>query len=134
MTLYVDSSAILKRYLSEPDSEVAESLLRSDPQLATARHTYIEVRRILFKQLKGSELDTARATFDRDWSTFEVVELGRGVCDRASEIAESTGVRTLDALHLGAALEAGGGQFPVATYDRRQARAARSLGWTVLGV
>ena len=47
MSLYVDSSALLKRYMDEPDSDVADSLLRSDPSLLTARHTIVEVRRNL---------------------------------------------------------------------------------------
>lgn len=43
MSLYVDSSALLKRYVDEPDSDAAESLLRSDAALLTARHAVVEV-------------------------------------------------------------------------------------------
>ena len=43
MSLYVDSSALLKRYVDEPDSDAAETLLGSDPSLVTARHTIVEV-------------------------------------------------------------------------------------------
>jgi predicted nucleic acid-binding protein len=42
-------------------------------------------------------------------------------------------VRTLDALHLGAAERVGGAALPFVTFDRRLAAAARRLGWTVLG-
>jgi predicted nucleic acid-binding protein len=42
-------------------------------------------------------------------------------------------IRTLDALHLAAAERAGGGTLVFVTYDIRQAQAARSLGWPVLG-
>ena len=45
MSLYVDSSALLKRYVDEPDSDTAEALLSSDSSLLTARHTIVEVRR-----------------------------------------------------------------------------------------
>ena len=37
MSLYVHSSALLKRYVDEPDSEAANALLDSDPCLLTAR-------------------------------------------------------------------------------------------------
>ena len=134
MTLYVDSSALLKRYLPEADSESAVTLLVSDPKLTTARHTSVEVRRILFKGLRGAGLAAAREAFEEDWRSMVVIELSGRVCERAAEIAESTGVRVLDALHLGAALEVGAGELPILTYDARQARAARTLGWTVLGV
>jgi len=58
---------------------------------------------------------------------------GRRVCERAGDLAETLGVRTLDAFHLGAAERAGAGALHFLTYDVRQAQAARSLGWTVLG-
>ena len=62
-----------------------------------------------------------------------VVDLTAQVVDAAADIAELSGVRTLDALHLGAAQVVGGGGLTFATCDQRQATAARSLGWTVLG-
>ena len=43
MSLYVDSSALLTRYIDEPDSDEAEALLQSDPTLLTARHAIVEV-------------------------------------------------------------------------------------------
>ncbi len=51
MSLYVDSSALLTRYVDEPDSDAANALLASDPSLLTARHTIVEVRRNLARLL-----------------------------------------------------------------------------------
>ena len=48
-------------------------------------------------------------------------------------LAEMTGSRTLDALHLGALKVVGGGTLPLVTFDLRQGQVARSLAWTVLG-
>lgn len=62
-----------------------------------------------------------------------IIELDDATCRLAAEIAEILKVRTLDALHLGAARRAGDGALPFVTYDLRQAQAARSFGWTVLG-
>ncbi len=42
VTLYTDSSALLKRYVDESGSVAADELLRSDPVLATGRHTVVE--------------------------------------------------------------------------------------------
>lgn len=134
MTLYIDSSSFLKLYIDEPDSEGCERLMSADPEWISARHTEVEVRRNLTRLLDPREFRSARGQFDADWRRVDVIELDRVTCGIAAELAESTGVRTLDALHLGAAQRAGGGELPVLTYDVRQARAARSLGWTVLGV
>ena len=81
----------------------------------------------------GSDLTAARRQFERDWANTAVVELTHEVCEAAAELAEVTGARSLDALHLGAAKVVGGGALPIVTFDLRQAQAARALGWVVLG-
>jgi uncharacterized protein len=133
VSLYVDSSALLKRYVDEPDSELADSLLRSDPSLVTARHTIIEVRRNLVRLLPEREVAAARLVFADDLAAFSIVELDEVTCEGAAAIAEVTGVRSLDALHLSAARRVGAPAVPFLTFDVRQAQAARALGLTVVG-
>lgn len=133
MTLYVDSSALAKLFVEEPDSQTVRDLLRGK-QWTAARHAYIEVRRALHRRLPPERLGPARARFQESWRDTEVVELDEATCDVAAELAETTGARTLDALHLAAARRAGGAELMFVTFDRRQAEAARSLGWAVLGV
>lgn len=134
MTLYLDSSALLKLYFTEPESEACQRIVVSDSDWISARHTSIEVRRNLASQLTGRALTEAQRQFARDWNSIMIVELDKGVCETAAEIAEMLQVRTLDSLHLGAAQKVGHGALPLLTYDFRQAQAARALGWTVLGV
>ena len=133
MSLYVDSSALLKRYVDEPDSDAADALLASDPSLLTARHTIVEVRRNLARLLGEADAAAARSAFIADLRSFSLVELDETTCETAAGIAELTGVRTLDALHLAAAQRIGGPAVPFLTFDVRQAQAARSLGLTVVG-
>lgn len=132
MSLYADSSALLKRYVDEPGSEMADALLRGDPLLVTARHTIVEVRRNLPRLLDGRRAAEARAAFARDLDAFALVELDADTCEAAASIAEAAGVRTLDALHLAAARRLGDG-VTFLTFDARQAQAARALGLTVAG-
>jgi predicted nucleic acid-binding protein len=134
LTLYLDSSALLKLYVEEPESESCERLMNADPIWLSARHTEVEVRRNLARLLQGRALTSARDQFTSDWRRTHVLELDATTCGLASDLAEVTGARTLDALHLAAAQRAGGGALPLLTYDLRQAQVARSLGWTVLGV
>ena len=132
MTLYVDSSAFLKRYLEEPDRDRFVAFLAADPAWASARHTFVEVRRILARDEVPASGDVRRR-FEDDWSAVDVIELDEPTCSLAADLAESTGARTLDALHLAAAQRAGEGAMPFLTADLRQAQIARSLGWVVLG-
>lgn len=61
MTLYLDSSALLKRYIDEPDSDHFDDILRSDPDWLTCRVTWVEVWRNLGRRLTAS----GRATLSR---------------------------------------------------------------------
>jgi predicted nucleic acid-binding protein len=132
VTLYVDSSAWLKRYVEEPDSAVAEGYLLADPVWVTARHTAVEVRRNLARLLSGNDLAAAARAFDRDFERTHVVELDEATCTLAAQIAEISLLRTLDALHL-AALRRVSVSLPLLTFDIRFAQGARSFGVTVLG-
>ena len=132
MSTYVDSSAVLKRYVDEADSADADALLRADNALLTARHTIVEVRRNLARLLSGRDLASARATFADDLRSISIIELDEATCDSAALIAESTGVRTLDALHLAAAQRISAPGVGFLTFDLRQAQAARAIGLTVL--
>ena len=132
--VYVDSSALLRLYVDEPESIACERGLDSHDSWVTARLTEVEVRRNLARLLQGKALRYARSDFETDWGRMYVVELDPMTCSTAAQIAEATGARTLDALHLGAAQRVGGGALPLLTYDVRQAQVARSLGWYVLGL
>jgi len=132
VTTYVDSSALLKRYVDEADSADADTLLRADSVLLTGRHTIIEVRRNLARLLSGRDLASARAVFANDLRSISIIELDEATCDSAALIAESTGVRSLDALHLAAAQRVSAPGVGFLTFDLRQAQAARSIGLTVV--
>jgi len=133
MSLYVDTSALLKRYVDEPESPTAERYLLADPSWITARHTRIEIRRNLARLLQGPPLARARTAFEIDWKRIHVVELDEITCDIAVQLAESSGLRTLDALHLAALRRLGDAAIPLLSFDVRQAQAARALGLTALG-
>lgn len=132
MTTYVDSSALLKRYVDEPDSARADELLAADDVLVTGRHTVVEVRRNLARLLPTTAAAAARAAFSADLPALSLVELDAATVELAATLAEQTGVRTLDALHLGAAYRLGTA-LTFLTFDVRQGAAARAVGFRVVG-
>ncbi len=133
MSLYVDTSALIKRYVLEPDSDHCLGILKSDPLWITAQHTYVELRRNLARLLDHNDHARQVAAFLQDWSRMHVVTIDTQVAQHAADFAETSGIRSLDAIHLGAAYVVGSGSLPILTYDIRQAQAARALGWPVLG-
>ena len=133
MTLYVDTSALLKRYVDEPDSRRFNAMLSEGSTWLTCRLTLVEIRRNLSRRLEGQDAAAAREAFRADWSHFAVVEVDAALCEDAAAASELTGARSLDAVHLAAVRRAGPQGIALLTADLRQAQAARALGIDVMG-
>ena len=133
MTTYLDSSAWLKRYVEEAGSDLVAEIVEDEPVLITCSVAEVEVRRNL-ERLVPEHSPTLRSRFLEDLRHCMVVEVDRHLIQAAGGIAEATLARTLDALHLAAAERVGGGQaLTFLTFDRRQSRVARALGFIVAG-
>jgi predicted nucleic acid-binding protein len=133
VTIYVDSSALLKRYIDEDDSDDFNEILTADERWLSSRITWLEVWRNLGRRLGASVVAPARSGFSTDWRRMLVVEIDARLVEHAGQISDLTGARSLDALHLAALQRAGPNQIPLVTADLRQAQSARLMGWTVLG-
>jgi predicted nucleic acid-binding protein len=130
---YVDSSALVKRYLREPDSELANRLLDADTDWVSSAVTEVEVRRVLSLRLPPDRLRDPRAAFLRDWERTSVVAADATTMGMAAAMAEATGVRSLDAVHLASAGRLSARSMRIVTFDVRMAAAARTLGMVVVG-
>lgn len=133
MVAYVDTSALLKRYVTEPDSEIADRLLASDPVLVSSWVTAVELRRNLARLADEHDLPIVRRQAERDLDGMALVTLDGSVATLACEIAEQFGVRSLDAVHLASAKRLMIDDLAFITFDLRQGEAARRLGLRVLG-
>ncbi|MFN8620362.1 MAG: type II toxin-antitoxin system VapC family toxin [Chloroflexota bacterium] len=134
MGIYLDTSGLAKRYVREPGSELVLQLMVEDPDWVTGRHTWVETSLVLARTLDGDALTAAQDAFEDDWNHMVIVNLDDTVCREAARIGQVARLRSLDALHLACAERAGRRDVPIITFDVRLADAARSLGFTVLGV
>ena len=130
---FIDSSALLKRYIDEPDSPHFATVLSSDENWLTCRITWVEVWRNLGRRLAGTDALAARNAFRTDWDRLAVVEIDSVLTEDAGRLADLSGARSLDAVHLAALQRAGPTGISLVTADLRQAQAARLFGWVVLG-
>jgi predicted nucleic acid-binding protein len=133
MTTYVDSSALLKRYIQEADSEYATALIDADEVLATSWLTVVEVRRSLAKLLSGTDLGRANEVAHEDIDKMALVLPDSTTWLATAEIGAALNVRSLDALHLACAQRLRIPAIRFVTFDIRQAIAARALGFSVVG-
>lgn len=128
--LYMDTCAAIKLFKQEADSEALQNWLASQAssRQITAHLTRTELRRGLHAAGANQE-SHERATV---WlNRCAHIALTAEVLDKAGKLAPGTRLRTLDALHLVAALELGAALTYFVTYDKRLAAAAEEHGLTV---
>lgn len=132
MTLYVDTSALVRRYLHDrhrplvldamagDDAWCASALVRSETQLALHRAAVsARQQRALWSLLRD------------EWEAFWVVPLDDRCMARAVELGATYGLRIVDAIHLAAA-DRIPGPVRYLTFERRQIPAAAALGLEVI--
>jgi predicted nucleic acid-binding protein len=131
LTLFLDTSALLKRYVVEPESDAVSRIMERDARWVAANHTYTEVSIALTRRLGIGEAAPAIRLFEDDWIRTVVVDIDDPICRRAADLGIEHHLRTLDALHLAAAERAGGSGLTFLTFDTRLGDAARSMGFPV---
>lgn len=128
MILYLDASALVKRYVEEAGSDIVLKAMEVGAVWSMCRVGYVETVRAVSRG--GEPADVERVK--RDWSHFDVVEVSHGLTEHAARLATSNGLRALDALHLAAALALAPERLIFATWDARLHRAARKQGLRAL--
>jgi len=122
LTLYLDSSALVKRYVREAGSDLVAETIDRVRTFKMCRIGFVETVRAV--ALAGSPDDVGRAK--SHWSSIEAIEVDEALAEHAARLAVRHRLRTLDALHLAAALTAREDDLTFATWDRRLHRAARA--------
>jgi predicted nucleic acid-binding protein len=122
---YVDSSAIVKLVVAEPESKALRRYLSRRQPLVTSALARTEVARAL--------MPSGREAVTRGENVLRRIQLLR-VNDRVLREAgrmEPADLRSLDAIHLASARQLGPSVKQIVTYDERMATAARADGWAV---
>lgn len=131
--LFLDTSALLKRYLDEDGTKPVLAAMDADPDWAVSALASLEAAiTICHLGLAEAESSELRQRIQADMGDFYVVPSDAGCLRDAAAIGCDQRVRTLDAIHLAAALRLPG---PVSflTFDRRQSAAAMALGLRLVG-
>jgi len=139
MILYADSSALAKRYLSEPDSKAVESLIRGADVVGSSIITRAEVSAALAKAVRMNWLAHATGerilkSFRQYWLDVAALPINDTLVAEADALAWHYGLRGYDAVHLASALlwrTALGEQIVLATFDRQLWDGAKQAGLDV---
>jgi predicted nucleic acid-binding protein len=123
--IYLDSSALVKLVIAEPESQALRRFLGSQSQRATCTLARVEVLRAV--RPHGAKA-TARAR--QVLRRVDLIQLDDDLLDDAATLDAGV-LRSLDAIHLAAARTLGDELSAVVTYDGRMASAADVLGLVV---
>lgn len=133
MNVYLDASVIVPLFLPDRFTARAEALVRSLTPIpilsnfAAAEFASVVARRVRTRESSLAEGQAAFVDFD-EWATSTIrIEID------AADIAQAESfmrrlelpLRTMDAIHIAAA---GRIEAPLATFDRKMASSAQSLG------
>ena len=106
MILYLDTSSLVKLYVTEPHSRLVRGWAEEAEILATCRVAYPEMISALNRRFRTGDLSKADysrlvRTFAREWQHFAVIDFDE---IEAGRLAETYGLRGFDAVHLSACI------------------------------
>lgn len=118
--LYLDSSALVKLAVPEPESGPLLALLDNWPERVSSVLARVEVYRTLRRiEAAGSDYSRGKQVLDQ----LALIRVHDGILATAAHL-EPANLGTLDAVHLATAMSVRGDLAAMVTYDRRLAEAA----------
>jgi predicted nucleic acid-binding protein len=139
LIVYLDASALVKRYVQEAGSGDVDKLIADAGVVATSVLSRAEVGAALARASRAQvlvsvEARAAVARFEAEWPSLLRIQATEVLAAQASALAWVHALRGFDAMHLASALFLQAmlaGQVTVATYDRQLWTASGAAGLTV---
>jgi predicted nucleic acid-binding protein len=136
MILYLDTSALVKRYFEETYSTEVIRAWESALAIGTSAVAYAELMAAVYRKateakVKKSLIQDILRAFQEDWSSFVIVEVDNRLNETIRKVIVGHKLRGFDAIHLASALTIGSAvadDFLFACYDERLRQAARAEG------
>lgn len=140
MILYLDASALVKRYISENGSTQVNDWIAAADVVITNIITRTEVAAALCRAerlnvLSHSETKRALDLFRSEWEGFHRLPVTEATVVRGDILVSQYNLRGYDAVHLAAAVlwqEVSGDPVTIASFDNQLCEAARQIGMKVL--
>ncbi|MCA0437289.1 MAG: type II toxin-antitoxin system VapC family toxin [Austwickia sp.] len=126
MAVYLDTSALVKLVVAEPESDALRTWLVQQVDPVTSDLARTELARAV-RRVAPDLMPAARGVLD----VLTILTLDAEIFEAAGRL-DPAELRSLDAVHLASALSLGDDLTAVVTYDDRQAAAATAYGVSVI--
>lgn len=138
LTLYFDTSALIKLVLDEQGSDLALELWSSSARAASSLLAYPEGRAALAAARRGGRVSQrlyreSQEGFDRTYEELVAIGVDQQLIHAAGDLASEFSLRGYDAVHLATALDLAKHDVALVSWDRDLGRAATAAGLPVLG-
>ena len=131
MTLALDTSALLARYVTGPGRATVLDAMAVDANWCASSLALTEALMLVDRLTDPGQAVTLRRALRDEWDCFTVVPVDQVCLDRASDLGREHPLRTTDAIHLAAAY-----RLPrpttFVTFDAHQIPVALALGLDVV--
>jgi predicted nucleic acid-binding protein len=110
MFLYMDTSALVKKYFKEEGTSGVLSLWRGTTAIITSTVTFAETLAAIHRKRREQDGVSTRqfkrviSSFDRDWQSFVRVDVTDHLGDTIRGLIDHHPLRGFDAMHLASAL------------------------------
>jgi len=106
---YLDTSALIKRFIAEQGSLLVRRLVTREGPIATAKVAYAEAYSGLTRKHREGNLSVGQYAqacrqFEREWPAYVRVELQDEILHLARDLIRRHPLRGFDAIHLASAL------------------------------
>lgn len=136
MILFCDTSALVKLYIAEPESEALKARVMEAEAVVVCRIAWAEAHAALSRRARevaedAAVIEEAKGALAADWSHYVVMEIDQALVERAGEFADTFALRAYDSVQLAAASEAARiteAAICFACFDLRLNKAANVLG------
>jgi predicted nucleic acid-binding protein len=133
MRVFLDTSALAKRYVAEPGSEELEQVVSSlVSEVFISTLALVEFGSALGRKWKKRKIGRIQASqamgeFEKDWqAVFIKIPVSEALAESAASLALTLGLKGADAVHLASAQAAGIDLFVAS--DRPLSEAAQKIG------
>ncbi len=140
MILYLETSSLVKLYVTEDGSDVVRQLVDDATVVATSIVAYAETRAALARLRRNGDLSAAKLAavkrdFEEQWPAFLAFGLTESLSREAGDFAERYALRGFDSLHLASFAEmvrrSDSRETRFSSFDDRLNKAARLVARTL---
>ena len=136
MILYLDTSALVKRYFKEPYSEEVVSRWREATEIVTSSVAYAEAMASFYRKKRATAfedelMEQIVSDLRADWHSFIRIQVNDELNEYIDKAIEAHPLRGFDAIHLASAMimhEKFQADLLFTCFDKRLTKAAQAEG------